>query len=128
EVPGIASIQPVAWSGLDPQVTGQLSDRIAAATPLESGTVGRVVRSGKEFFCNDTAGAQADEGVRELMHDTGMCTLVVLPLLVDGTTIAVLVLTARDADVVSDEELAMLREVAGNISFGLQYLQRDTRA
>lgn len=128
EVPGNATIQPVAWSGLAPEVTGQLSDRIAASTPLESGAVGRVVHSGRDFFCNDTAGADADEGVRELMQGTGMRTLVVLPLLVDGTTIAVLVLTARDADVVSDEELAMLREVAGNISFGLQYLQRDTRA
>ena len=128
EVPGFATIQPVAWSSLAPEVTGQLSDRIAASSPQESGAIGRVVHSGREFFCNDTAGVDADAGVRELMHDTGMRTLVVLPLLVDGTTIAVLVLTARDADVVSDEELAMLREVAGNISFGLQYLQRDTRA
>jgi diguanylate cyclase (GGDEF)-like protein len=57
-----------------------------------------------------------------------MLSLVVLPLRVDGTSIAVLVLTARDAGVVGAEELTMLREVAGNLSFGLQYLQRDTRA
>jgi diguanylate cyclase (GGDEF)-like protein len=38
----------------------------------------------------------------------------------------VLVLTAREAGAVSDEELRMLREVYGNLSFALTYLQKDT--
>lgn len=127
EVPGSATIQPVAWSGLDPVMTETLSHRVAAAISSDHGPVANVIHEGREFVCND-AGCTEDAGISALIHDTGMRTLVVLPLCVDGTTIALLVLTARDAGGVGEEELAMLREVAGNISFGLQYLQRDTRA
>src|SRR5690606_58545 len=88
EVPGPATIQPVAWSGLDPEVTGRLSDRITTAAAGEEGPVDGVIRSGREFICNDTAAPEKPPGVDELMQDTGMRTLVILPLQVDGTTIA----------------------------------------
>ncbi|MFO7324934.1 MAG: EAL domain-containing protein, partial [Pseudomonadota bacterium] len=134
EVPGAATIQPVAWSGVDPDVTQALSDRVAGSATSDPGVVARVIASGEEVVCKDVpAGGEADEdadadGARALLEGTGMRTLVVLPLVVDGTTIAVLALATHDAGVAGDEELAMLREVAGNLSFGLQYLQRDTRA
>src|SRR5690606_1015421 len=128
EVPGSPTIQPVAWSGLDPQKTEELSAQVAASAELETGAIGQVIRTGEEFICNDTSSAAGVDGMDALLAEAGTRALVALPLRVDGTTIAVLVLTARDADVVSDEELTMLREVAGNLSFGLQYLQRDTRA
>src|SRR5690606_12384286 len=128
EMAGSPTIQPVAWSGLDPQKTEELSAQVAASAELESGVIGQVIRTGEELICNDTSSAAGIDAKDALLADAGTRALVALPLRVDGTTIAVLVLTARDADVVSDEELTMLREVAGNLSFGLQYLQRDTRA
>ena len=60
------------------------------------------------------------------MREAGLCSVVALPLLVDDTAVGVLLLAARDAGVVSDEELRMLREVAGNLSFAWQYMQKDT--
>jgi diguanylate cyclase (GGDEF)-like protein len=50
-----------------------------------------------------------------------------LPLNVDNTAIGVLFLAARDAGAISEAELRMLREVSGNLSFALQYLQQDTK-
>jgi diguanylate cyclase (GGDEF)-like protein len=124
EMPGSASLQPVAWSGVDPDVIKMLRDRLAESAGDQSSIVGRVLASSQEVVVEDVPPDDAES----LLHDTGMRTLVALPLLVDGTAIAVLVLASQDADVVIDEELKMLREVAGNLSFGLQYLQRDTRA
>jgi len=51
----------------------------------------------------------------------------VLPLTVDRTPIGVFALCSDDATPVSAEELALLRELAGNLSFGLQYLETDDR-
>src|SRR5688572_27895430 len=118
EVPGAATLQPVAWTSLDGAVTEGLSGGVASSAALESGVIHAVIASGKEYVCNDTGAAGTDDGLLPLLVQAGMHSVVVLPLLVDGTTIAVLVLAARDADVVSEEELHMLREVAGNLSFG----------
>lgn len=128
EIPGAATIQPVAWSGLDPEMTERLSACVASSAEVETSAIGRVMRTGEAFVCNNTADMEATAQFDILVTRADMHSVVVLPLLVDGTPVAVLVLTARESDVVGEEELSMLREVAGNISLGLQYLQRDTRA
>jgi diguanylate cyclase (GGDEF)-like protein len=128
EVEGDGRIQPVAWSGIDDEMTEQLRAYVAAAATRESGVIGTVLRTGREFVSNNTGDLASTATFDSLLVHARMQSVVVLPLVVDGTAIAVLVLTARDRDVLSEEELLMLREVAGNLSFGLQYLQRDTTA
>jgi diguanylate cyclase (GGDEF)-like protein len=134
EVPGPATIQPVAWSGVDPDETQALSDRVADSAARERGLISGVISSGREAVCKDVtapgvpSAAEDPDGPCALLEGTGLRTLVVLPLMVDGTAIGVLVLAAHEGGMAGEEELSMLREVAGNLSFGLQYLQRDTRA
>jgi diguanylate cyclase (GGDEF)-like protein len=127
-VPGFSSIQPMAWSGVNDELTEKLRAYVAESIDRESSVIAKAVRTGKEFVCNNTASVSATVTFDSLMLNAGLLSVVALPLLVDGVVIALLVLTARDSDVVSEEELLMLREVAGNLSFGLQYLQRDTTA
>ncbi|MEO6186905.1 MAG: diguanylate cyclase, partial [Steroidobacteraceae bacterium] len=127
-VPGFASIQPTAWSGIDDAMTEQLRAYIAESVSRNTSVIGRVIRTGKEFVCNNTASLAATATFDSLMLHAGLLSVVALPLVVDGSVIALLVLTARDSDVVVEEEMVMLREVAGNLSFGLQYLQRDSAA
>ncbi|MGH8296938.1 MAG: bifunctional diguanylate cyclase/phosphodiesterase, partial [Steroidobacteraceae bacterium] len=52
---------------------------------------------------------------------------VVLPIFLDKTAVGVLVVAAPDSGTLGEEELGMLREVASNLSFALQYLQKDSR-
>lgn len=122
------SLQPVAWSGTDERIVEMLRSYVAESADREAGVIGTVIRTGREFVCNNTSNVSATSQFDSLMLRVGLLSVVALPLMVDNTTIAVLVLTAHDSDVAGDEELDMLREVAGNLSFGLQYLQRDTRA
>jgi diguanylate cyclase (GGDEF)-like protein len=128
EVPGATGLQPVAWSSHDGEMNEQLGACLAGAAARETTVIDTVIATGTEFVCNDTTSFGRPDAFVAQMAGAGMHSVVVLPLLVDGTTIALLLLAARDADVVKTEELQMLRDVAGNISFGLQYLQRDTRA
>lgn len=128
KVPGMPKIQPVAWSGMDDSLTRDMCAYVAESALAESGVIGQVFRSGREFVCNNTGDGEETVRFDTLMIRAGMRTVVVLPLLIDGTPIGVLLLAARDSGAVENEELAMLREVAGNLSFGLQYLQRDDRA
>ena len=50
-----------------------------------------------------------------------------LPLMVDKTTIGVLGLCCRELKRIGDEESRMLREVAANLSFALQYLHQGSK-
>ncbi len=79
------------------------------------------------FLCNEPAGAGLPAELRRAMAAGELQAVVGLPLVVDHTPMGVLLLSARESDAVSSQELRTLREIAGNLSFGLQYLQKDSK-
>ena len=126
KAPGKPDVAPIAWSGVDDNTTSALRKAIAEHGKDSSGIVSRVINTGAPFVCNDTAQLDAPQPFEEAVRQAGLMSLVALPLLVDNTAMGAIVLTAREAGAVSEEELRMLREVAGNLSFALQFLQQDT--
>lgn len=127
KAPGVSSVQPLAWSGVDEVVTEALRSVAAESLKRENSIIARVLATGEPFVCNDTSDLERTATFNSAMLAAGLMSTVALPLVVDNTCVGVLVLAARDSGVVSDEELRMLREVSGNLSFALQYLQQDTR-
>ena len=128
KVAGAGLMQPMAWAGDDTRMTDDLRAYIASSTAREDSLLGTVIATGHEFVCNNTVAMHSTGALDALMVNAGVRSVVALPLVVDGVTVGLLVLAARDSEVVGDEELGMLREVAGSLSFGLKYLQRDTKA
>jgi diguanylate cyclase (GGDEF)-like protein len=124
--PGTSTPQPVASSGTDEALTAQLRAALAQSAADESSPFGQTLKSGQAYVCNDTAQLSCADTLVELVK-SGLCSAVSLPLIVDGTTIGILFLGGSEPGAISDEELRMLREVSGNLSFALQYLQQDTR-
>ncbi|MGC1458185.1 MAG: EAL domain-containing protein [Steroidobacteraceae bacterium] len=122
KVSGTTKYSAVAWSGA--QI---LRTAMAEAASAHTDIVGQIVKTGKVFLCNDSAHAALPEGLRQAMLERQLSVVVGLPLLVDRTPIGALLLAARDSDAVSLEELRTLREIAGNLSFALQYLQKDSK-
>jgi diguanylate cyclase (GGDEF)-like protein len=125
--PGTFAMQPVATSGVDDRVTDVLRGVVAESATRETSIVGRVIKSGQPFVCNDSSELEATATFNSALLHAGLYSMVALPLQVDNTTIGVLLLAARDPGAVSPEELRMLQEVAGNLSFALQYMQQDTK-
>jgi hypothetical protein len=58
------------------------------------------------------------------MFAAGVSCLASVALLVDDTPVGAFTVGAAESDVVDEEELRMLQEVAANISSALQYLQK----
>jgi diguanylate cyclase (GGDEF)-like protein len=123
--PATRAVEPVACSGVDPMATETLRAAVAESVTQETSIICRVLKTGAAFVCNDTADPAATTNIPEIMTQTGFRSVVALPLLIDKTAIGVLMLTAPDVGTLSDEELQMLREVAANLAFALQYLQKD---
>jgi diguanylate cyclase (GGDEF)-like protein len=126
ESPGVAGLQALAGAGTDNELTDTLRGAILQESEAGRTLLDRVARGGREFVCNDTSSLQSLAGLRAVLQEGGLLSLVALPLILDSTPMGALVLTGHGADTVSTEELQMLREVSGNLSFAIQYLAKDT--
>jgi diguanylate cyclase (GGDEF)-like protein len=123
--PGVTGLQALAESGTSRTVTESLRDAILQLSDSDASILQHVATAGREFVCNDTT-ALKDQGLTAVLQETGLRSLVALPIRLENASIGALVLTGSDAGTVSEEELQMLREVSGNLSFALQYLHKDT--
>ena len=100
----------------------QASDRSSVAV------MDRVLQSGQLVLCHDMTQPEADIPGREGLLATGVHSLACLPLTVDQTAIGALLFGASEPGVLSAEEIKLLREVAANLSFALQYLEKQDAA
>jgi diguanylate cyclase (GGDEF)-like protein len=128
--PGTRIGRPVAWagSGEDDPVRHAMHFRVDGTSENDeyyNTVTGQALRTGAEVVCNDMVGAgnrllYADRLFAENVH-----CVVAMPLLIDDTPVGAFTVTANEVCAVSEEELCMLREVASNLSFALQYLHKE---
>ncbi|HEY0342343.1 MAG TPA: GGDEF domain-containing protein, partial [Steroidobacteraceae bacterium] len=124
--PDTLTARPTVWAGAhDPNIGSRVFE-VAQTEAEDSSIAGRVLRSGEMFVCNDI------EKLREatpawLGFDKGnFRSIAALPLTVDGTPVGVLLLTALDTGALTEEETRLLGEVAANLSFALQYFEKES--
>ena len=123
--PGTRTARPCTWAGKGGERMSSMVFSIAATEEEDSSVTGRVLRSGEIFLCNDIAAADRTVARFPTLRDATFQSIVALPLTVDGTTVGALTLTAQDRNAISGEELALLGEVAANLSFALQYFEKE---
>jgi diguanylate cyclase (GGDEF)-like protein len=118
-------LRPLAW-----QIEGEAHDdcdqQFAAAQrdPLDAqmGWIGQALRERSVAVCKDMA-AQSGEFFPPDLVTRGCRSQAVFPLRVSGGTAAVLVLCATEPDFFANEmELDLLKEMAGDIAFALEYI------
>src|SRR6185437_10416932 len=110
--PKTQRLEPAAFQGVDPLVTHTLCELLEGrmAHDVQARTRGRDPAA--PFTCQDAGATRT--------------AVIGLPLLVDKTVVGVLGICPRE-HAIPEEEFVMLREVAANLSFALQYLRQDSR-
>ena len=123
--PGTRTARPFTWAGRGGEVMSSLVFSIAQRAEDDSSVTGRVLRTGEVFLCNDIS--NADKTVTGLVNPNNVSfqSIVALPLTVDGTTVGAITLTAQESNTITAEELVLLGEVAANLSFALQYFEKE---
>ena len=106
-------LEAVAYEGADLTAVNSICALIDAQLNRQARHGGRGRDVAAPFECRDP--------------QTRLPAVLGLPLLVDNTPIGVLGLCCRELSGVGDEETRMLREVAANLSFALQYLQQGSK-
>jgi diguanylate cyclase (GGDEF)-like protein len=125
--PGTRSARAIAWAGVEHEFTDHITFSVDGddAEEMEDTVTARALRTGREAICNDLLGAGSRLRFAERLFRMGVNCVVSIPLLIDDTPIGAFTVGSCDSSAVSEEELRMLREVASNLSFALQFLHKE---
>jgi PAS domain S-box-containing protein/diguanylate cyclase (GGDEF)-like protein len=125
---GAMTLVPVASAEADPKYLEFIRETfvLSESSPAGSSLIARAIRERRVLFSNDT---QSDPAIRFKSEHVrrGYRSLALLPLLVSGDAIGVLALYSDKAGTFDDEELTLLRELAGDISFALEHIDRSEK-
>jgi diguanylate cyclase (GGDEF)-like protein len=123
--PATRMARPVGWAGYEfldkPDKEFPVADHEAA----DSSLMGRVIRTGEAILCEDVQNFPHVIDGRDELIAAGVRSLAVLPLRVDNTPVGAFLCGTRMIGVIGQEELLLLEEVVSNLSFALQYLDKQ---
>jgi diguanylate cyclase (GGDEF)-like protein/PAS domain S-box-containing protein len=120
------SISPVASHGHAEGFIGLMSLSLDDARPQGHGMVHDALRQKGAVIVNDIE-HDSSFRLREEALARGYRSAAVLPLLVSGGIIGVLGLFAGEPGFFDDEEMRLLSELAGDISFGLDHIEKSDK-
>ena len=109
-----------------PEVQEELDFPISDGTEPDTSLIGRALRTGQITISNDLTQSEPPVMGRLQLLELGFHSVVALPLTVDGARIGVLTFASRESDMLSDEELRLLQDMIANLSFALQYRQKES--
>jgi diguanylate cyclase (GGDEF)-like protein len=114
----------VGWAGYDflaaPDEEFPVADHEAADTSM----LGRVIRTGQPALCEDINQPAFVIDGRDALIAAGVRSLACFPLRVDDTPVGSILCGTSTTGAIGQEELLLLEEVAGNLSFVLQYVDK----
>jgi diguanylate cyclase (GGDEF)-like protein len=121
-----SKLVPLAWQGKDEELIGAIKG-ILSSEESAAKTMGmRVIREKHVVVSNDS---EHDPQVlfREKYSASGIHSMAVFPLMVSGNAVGVFALYASEIDFFHGDELKLLTELAGDISFAIDHLAKQER-
>ncbi len=125
--PGKASVRPFVWKGEQGDIVNTPGFVLSSDSVNGQSITAYAIRTGEPVVYQDVPAGT------ELVHPSDRVwmevfrSMVALPLVVDETAVGTLNLYSTQPGAISDDELNMLRQVAGNVSFALQYLHKEDK-
>jgi diguanylate cyclase (GGDEF)-like protein len=127
--PATLVLTPVSWAGVEAkEYLFKTSPAANGALPLGEGLASRTIRERRTVFSNDMlADMERNSARRTEALQRGYRSLIALPLIVDGAAVGNLSLFTSEINFFDDEEVRLLGELAGNISFALDNISRQMK-
>ncbi|OLC48188.1 MAG: hypothetical protein AUH80_03515 [Chloroflexi bacterium 13_1_40CM_4_65_16] len=116
-------VKPVASAGEVGDFFESAPLAVIENKPGGHGLAGRVIRGKKPMLSNDIRN-DPQRLMRKELDERGINSLAVIPLIVGDEAIGVLALYAAEAGAFDNEEMRLLLELAGDISFALGHIEK----
>ncbi len=120
-------ITPMAKAGRGDGYLSRLDLAAVVDAPGGSCLIGDVITHLKPAICNDLNAYRRTQSSHVQPPDDDYLSMAVLPLTLDGQLAGILALYARETGFFDDEEMTLLIEMAGDISFAMDHLKKEER-
>ena len=117
----------VAQWGDTPEAMGSLRLTGQPADPDNDTPANRALREMRPIICNDCVNEPSLAPLRDLFLAHGHLSKAVFPLLVGDRGIGVIAFAAGELDFFDAQEVHLLDELAGDISFCLEYIEKEEK-
>jgi PAS domain S-box-containing protein/diguanylate cyclase (GGDEF)-like protein len=119
-------VRIVAWHGTDEEFVRRIPVGLTDCGSAGKGLAGCAVAARRAVICNDMA---ADERtvMREESAVRGIRSAALIPLLLGGEVYGVLALYAGEPGFFDEAEMRLLEELAGDIAFAMDYIEKAHR-
>jgi PAS domain S-box-containing protein len=91
----------------------------------DAGPTATVLLTGKPYINNDISKEDIDDNVKKYSFKRGLQSFIVLPIKRAGVTFATLTLHSRQQNIFDQQELILLDEVIGDISFAIDVFEKE---
>jgi len=120
-------VTPVAQAGRDDGYLAQIN--LTSCVDMSGNCVltAQALTEVKPVICNDIASDERMAALRSEALKRGYRSAVVLPLILESNPVGVFVLYAAETGVFDEEEMRLLIEMAGDISFALDHLKKEAK-
>lgn len=122
--PGSMEVVPVASSGDGGEFVTTVSLNVRSG---KESLVATAMRLRQPAVCNDLQEESCRLPHREQMLRSGYRSMVTLPLVMEAHSVGCLVLVSDEPDFFDDKEMRLLQELAGDISFALDHIEKAER-
>src|SRR3989475_443157 len=116
-------VKPVAWGGEAEEFLASAPLSMSQSRAVGRGMSGSAIEEKKAVIANDIQNDPRAQ-MKEHCKERGISSLVMLPLVVPGEGMGVLALYAKEVGFFDDEEMKLLLELAGDISFALDHIAK----
>ena len=123
--PGAMKATPFVWEGFEQGYLQEIG-LVLANREEDPGPVGWALRQRKMVVVNDIEASSQRLLKREALAH-GFLSQMAMPLLVVDQAVGVLVLYAAETGFFDHEELKLLKDLAGDISFALDYIGKEEK-
>ena len=121
--PGALRASPLVWEGMDQGYLEEVGGALGGAEE-DPGSVGKAIRYKKMVVANDIE-TDPHTVFKHAALARGYRSMIAMPLIVADEVVGVLVLYAGETGFFDYEELKLLKDLAGDISFALDYIGKE---
>jgi diguanylate cyclase (GGDEF)-like protein/PAS domain S-box-containing protein len=123
---GTMRIIPIATAGKDEEMVTDIKSILSSVELASTTMVSRAISEKKPIISNNSlSDPQVLFGKK--YAECGVRSIVILPLIVSDVAVGVLALYASEIEFFREEELKLLTEMAGDIAFGIDHIDKQER-
>jgi diguanylate cyclase (GGDEF)-like protein/PAS domain S-box-containing protein len=119
-------IVPVATAGKDAELLTKVKDFLASSEDASNSMVATAIREREIIIANDSVN---DSRVlfSKKYAEAGVRSMIILPLLVEEQAMGAFALYSGEVEFFHDEEVKLLKELAGDISFAVDHINNQDK-